>query len=310
VATILALEGGGSRSQAVLLDESGRVCASAVSRDVNTNFTAFTQAQEAVQQAVSRVLAEAGVPGERVDWLVSALVGPNFGAETFGQLCPRAAYRYYSESQVVFARGGFYHPHGVGVVAATGATAWAVRSDDGRRAFFGGWGALLGDEGSAHALGLAALRASTRAYEGRLDAATGLVAAIAAHFDLTLADYRAGLVRVAYSGPLSRAEIAALAPLVTELAGQGDVIAQRLVAKTAADLAWLGLHTARALFTAQESFPVVLAGGLVNAGEMIFGPLRAGLAVQFPLAQLVIGFADPAVALARLAQVDLNQEEG
>jgi N-acetylglucosamine kinase-like BadF-type ATPase len=132
---------------------------------------------------------------------------------------------------------------------------------------------------------------------------------IAAHFGLDIQDYRTGLVRVAYSGPLSRAEIAGLAPLVTGLAIQGDAIAQRLVDRTAAQLAWLGLHAVRALFSPQESFPVVIAGGLVLAGEMILGPLRAGLAAEFPLAQFVVGVEDPAVSLARLAMVDLIHKE-
>ena len=309
MAMILALEGGGTRSQAVLVDETGQVCASAVSRDVNTNFTGFAKAQAAVQQAVSQVLATAGVAGERVGWLVSALVGPRFGAETFGHLCPQAVYHYYGEGQVVFARGGFYQPHGVAIVAGTGATAWPVRSDDGRQTCFGGWGALLGDEGSAHALGLSALRASTRAFEGRLDAPTRLVEALSAYFGLDMKDFRAGLVRTAYSGPLSRAEIAALAPLVTGLASQGDEIALRLVAKTAADLAGLGLHAAHSLFSPQENFAMAVAGGLTLAGDMILGPLRAGLAAQFPLAQFVVGTVDPAVALARLAQFDFLHKE-
>jgi len=306
---ILALEGGGTRSQAVLVDPSGQVCASAAAKDVNTNFTAYQAAQAAVRQAVSQALAGAGADGAQVDWLVSALVGPRFGAETYADLCPRARYRYYAESQVVFARGGFYRPHGVALVAATGATAWGVRADDGRHEAFGGWGSLLGDEGSAHALGLSALRASTRAFEGRLDAPTRLVEAISAHFRLDPADYRAGLVRAAYGGPISRAEIAALAPLVTRLAAEGDAIARRLVQKTAADLAWLGLHAARALFSPAERFDYVVAGGLTAAGEPILAPLRAGLAQEFPLARFIVGNQDPAVALARLAMFDLSQEK-
>ena len=306
---LLALEGGGTRSQAVLVDADGRVCGSAFSRDVNTNFTALPKARAAVQQAVGHALAAAQVGGDQVDWLISALVGPRFGAETYGELCPRAQYRYYGEGQVVFARGGIYRPHGVALVCATGATAWCRRSDDGRQGFFGGWGSLLGDEGSAHALGLGALRMSARALEGRLDQPTRLIEVITAHFQLNRADYRDELVRLAYSKPLSRTEIASLAPLITALASEGDAIALRLVAKTAADLAGLGLHAVRYLFTPAEAFPVVVAGGMVSAGEMILGTLRAGLAAEFPLAQLVIGIADPAVSLARLAQYDLSHQE-
>ena len=307
---ILALEGGGTRSQAVLVDELGAVRGSAASRDVNTNFTAYGQAQAAVQEAVRGALAQAGVAGEQVGWLVSALVGPRFGPETYGDLCPKAEYRYYGESQVVFARAGLYRPHGTALVAATGATAWSVRQDDGRQTAFGGWGSLLGDEGSAYALGLGLLRASTRAFEGRLGDPTRLPEAISAHFGLDIHNYRVELVRLAYGKPLSRAEIAGLAPLSARLAAEGDETARRLTQKTAQDLAGLGLHAVRSLFQPQESFTVVAAGGLISAGDWVLAPLREGLAREFPLAGLVIGSEDPAVALARLAIYDLAHKEG
>ena len=306
---ILALEGGGTRSQAVLVDEQGEVRGSATSRDVNTNFTAFEQAQAAVCAAVQGALETAGVPGTQVSWLVSALVGPRFGPETYGSLCPQAEYRYYGEGQVVFARAGLYRPHGTAVVAATGATAWAVRGDDGRQYACGGWGSLLGDEGSAHALGLGVLRTSTRAFEGRLDQPTRLVELVSAHFGLDPANYRHDLVSLAYGRPLSRAEIAGLAPIATRLAAEGDEVARRLCDKTARDLAWVALHAVRTLFTPQESFHVVAAGGMVAAGDWILAPLRAALAREYPLARLVIGSEDPAVSLARLARYDLTLKE-
>ena len=306
---ILALEGGGTRSQAVLVDEQGQVRGSAFSRDVNTNFTAFDQAQESVREAVRGVLSSAGISGKEVTWLVSALVGPRFGAETYGSLCPRAEYHYYGESQVVFARAGLYRPHGAALVAATGATAWAVRQDDGRQYACGGWGSLLGDEGSAYALGLGLLRASTRAFEGRLGPATRLPDVIAAHFGLNVSNYRHELVRLAYGKPLSRAEIAGLAPIATRLAAEGDETARRLVDETARDLADVALHAVRTLFGPQETFPVVAAGGMIAAGDVILAPLREALAREFPLARLLIGSEDPALALARLARFDLTHQE-
>src|SRR5512147_2217855 len=171
---LVALEGGGSHSQAAVLDPGGRVLHISDAAGVNTNFVSFQDAQEAVWQVVSSALDAAGVPGERVGLFVSALVGPRFGPELFGSLLPNARYRYYNERDVVFARAGIYRLHGVAVVSATGATAWAVRADDGRRVSLGGWGSLLGDEGSAYAAGLLGLRAAVRAFEGRAQP-TGLV---------------------------------------------------------------------------------------------------------------------------------------
>lgn len=298
---LLALEGGGTRSQAALMDFSGRVLESAEGGDVNTNFTSYDQALKNIRAVVEHVLSKAGVNGRAVTLFVSALVGPKFGEETFGSLCPNARFVYYRERDVIFARAGIYRPHGVGLVAATGATAFGVRADDGRETFAGGWGALLGDEGSAYAMGLLGLRAAARAFEGRLGCPTRLVEALCQHLQLDPAQFRRDLVHLAYHKPLSRAEIAGLAGLVTRLADEGDSAASKICEKVARDLAGLGLHAARQLFDPAETFDVVAAGGLVNAGERVLGPLREGLANAFPNAVLTIGSQPPAAALGRLA---------
>jgi N-acetylglucosamine kinase-like BadF-type ATPase len=303
---LISLEGGGTRSQAVLMDETGQVLASSQSTDVNTNFVPFTQAQKAVQAAVSAVLQQGGIQGEQISMLVSALVGPDFGAETFGELCPNTAYWYYDERDVIFARAGLYRPHGVAVVAATGATAWVVRQDNGKMAAYGGWGSLLGDEGSAYAMGLLALRAAVRAFEGRLSEPTALVDGICQHFDLTLETFHRGLIKLAYQKPLSRVEIAGIAPVVSRLAQQGDAAAVQITTKVSRDLAALGLHAARTHFDIGEVFDLVLAGGLLSAGERIIAPLREGLAQEFPQAVFRIGEESPAIALGRLGLYDIH----
>ena len=304
---LISLEGGGTRSQAVLMDFNGHELAVCDSSDVNTNFVPFERAQQAVLTAVRGVLQIAGVPGEDVSLFVSALVGPEFGAETFGELCPQTIYRYYGERDVIFARAGVYRPHGVAVVAATGATAWGVRSDDGRHNATGGWGTLLGDEGSAYAAGLLGLRAAVRVFEGRDSTPTHLLEAICQHFGLTLETFDPGLVQLAYGKPLNRTEIADVARVVTRLAAAGDLLAQRITNKVANDLAALALHITRRLFTSQEEFVVVAAGGLLNAGELILAPLRRCLAEEFPQAQFVLGSEAPAIALGRLALYEMTQ---
>jgi N-acetylglucosamine kinase-like BadF-type ATPase len=307
---LLALEGGGTRSQAAILDFEGHCLQISDSADVNTNFTSHQAAEQAVLTAVSEALQQAGISGGSITHFASALVGPRFGPELLGSILPHTSYHYYGEGQVVFARAGFYRPHGVAVVAATGATAWGVRRDDGRRVAFGGWGSLLGDEGSAYAAGLLGLRTAVRAFEGREPAPTQLVEGICQHLGLTRETFHSGLVRLAYQKPLSRAEIASLASVVTCLAAEGDVPASRIVAKVSGDLAALALHAARQLFSGEESFDVAAAGGLLKAGEMILGPLRVGLAREFPQARLVIGEEAPAVALGKLALHDLLRSPG
>ena len=303
---LIALEGGGTRSQAVLMNSEGKVLEAVQSSDVNTNFTSFELAQQAVQAAVGDVLLAADIPGYQVSLCVSALVGPRFGGETYGNLLPKAVYHYYNEMDVVFARAGIYEPNGVSVVAGTGATAAVIRKKDHQTAVYGGWGALLGDEGSGYAMGLLGLRAATRAFEGRTSAPTQLVEAISQHFDLPGSDFRFELVHLAYQKPLSRNEIARVAQVVLELAAQNDPVALQITQKVSGDLAALALHAARQLFESCDTFDVVVAGGLTNAGDLVLAPLKEGLAKEFPHSNFHIGEEDPATALGQLALYNIS----
>ena len=275
---------------------------------VNTNFVPQEQAERAVRLLVSGVLHASGKCGEAVSHFATSLVGARFGAETFGGLCPAAKFHNYSEMRVVFARAGIYRPHGVGLVAATGATAWGLRGDDGREVMMGGWGSLLGDEGSAYAMGLMGLRAAVRAFEHRAPAPTGLVEAVCRHFNISPVHFREELVPLVYQTPLGRAEIAGVAPLVNRLADQGDPMAKIITAKIAADLAGLVLNAAGRLFSANETFDVVMAGGLVNAGAVILKPLQQKLADAYPKIVFKTGSEAPAAALGRLLLYDLEEE--
>jgi N-acetylglucosamine kinase-like BadF-type ATPase len=267
---------------------------------VNTNFVSPEAARRAIVTAVEGVLASTGIDGQEVSHLASALVAARAGPDLLGTLLPNARYLSTNERDVVFARAGIYEPHGVALVAATGASAWGVRSDDGRVSMCGGWGSLLGDEGSAYAVGLRLLRAATRLYEGRIATPSRIVAALCERFGLEQATFRSGLCDVAYQPPLSRAEVAGLAPIATRLAAEGDEVALAIVQRVVADLAELALHAARSLFQKDERFDVAATGGLLNAGVLVTAPLAARLVDAFPCAQLRVGTEEPAVALGRL----------
>jgi N-acetylglucosamine kinase-like BadF-type ATPase len=298
---LLALEGGGTRCKAVLFDSTGEILVSSQAGSVNTNFMALEEARKSVRQAVQGVLAGVELEAKEIGQFVLSLVGPRFGAETFADLLPSAEYSYYPERDVIFARAGIYRPHGVAVVAATGATAWAVRSDDGREVALGGWGSLLGDEGSAYSIGLLGLRQAARAWEGRLDLPTRLPQVLCVQFGFQEETFKPELVKLAYGKPLSRSDIAGLAPLVVRLSEEGDLAAKRIIAKVADDLASLAVNAARLLFAPRERFNLAAGGGLLNAGECVVGPLRERLSAEFPAAVLLMASQDPAEALGRLA---------
>ncbi len=152
---------------------------------------------------------------------------------------------------------------GLLLVAGTGSMAWG-RAADGREARAGGWGTLLGDEGSGYDIGLRALRASVRAADGR-GKETALLTRLLTQLGLLEPDDLVG-----WSSAAGKSAIAALAPLVIELADAGDGVAAAIVETAVAAL----LNQVAALLSrlGPWSAPpgLALAGGLIAPG----GPLR------------------------------------
>ena len=177
---------------------------------------------------------------------------------------------------------------GLLVIAGTGSIAWG-RGEDGRTARAGGWGHLLGDEGSGYALGLAALRAVVRAHDGRAPAT-----ALREHV-LDRARVHAPEDLIAWAAAAAKADIAAFAPVVGEAAAAGDAVARALVEQAARDLAdhVHALHTRLGPWRGVAD--VAFAGGLLGRG----GPLREPAAAAIRALGLPLRIREGAVDAAR-----------
>lgn len=188
---------------------------------------------------------------------------------------------------------------GIAVVAGTGSMAFARRAD-GRTARSGGWGALLGDEGSGYAIALAGLRAVARSADGRTPL-TLLTERLLAALGLKRPQE---LVDTVYRGS-DRAALAALAPVVLDAAEGGDPVAGHIVREAAGELAAAAAAAARALEFG-SAFPVALAGGLLASYPSYCERFHAALADRGLSAAPVALVREPAegavhIALARVA---------
>lgn len=176
---------------------------------------------------------------------------------------------------------------GILLIAGTGSVAWG-RGEDGRMERCGGWGHLLGDEGSGYAVGLGALHAVVRAADGRAPA-TALTARV---LDLATVDDADELIR--WSAAASKAEIAALAPAVLELAG-ADEAATNIRDAAVAQLVQHVHVLAERLGPWALAVPLALTGGLIAPD----GLLRAALEDALRHAPLDVAIHTHAVDAAR-----------
>lgn len=152
--------------------------------------------------------------------------------------------------------------HGIGLVAGTGSSVYG-RTADGRELILGGWGHLLGDEGSGYDIARRALRAVTAAVDGR-GPHTELERLLPQR--LNVDDARGLRARCYPPPPVSW--IADLAEPVLEAAAHDDV-ASAIVDTAAVELGTLVEVCAERLFGPSPAapVPVVLSGGLLGPGS-------------------------------------------
>ncbi|MEJ2217510.1 MAG: BadF/BadG/BcrA/BcrD ATPase family protein [Gemmatimonadota bacterium] len=146
--------------------------------------------------ALCCALAGAGRPEER-EVLETALRAERIAAHV----------RVVADAQAALY-DAFHDDDGILLLAGTGSIALASRA--GRTARAGGWGAVMGDEGSAFAIGRAALQAVARAHDGR-GPATRLTEAVLRHTGCAAPESL-----VAWVDRAAKADIAALARLVSD----------------------------------------------------------------------------------------------
>jgi N-acetylglucosamine kinase-like BadF-type ATPase len=196
-----------------------------------------------------------------------------------------------SDAELVLAAGT---PAGWGValICGTGSIAWG-RAPDGRSARAGGWGYLLGDEGSGYDIALRALRLATQTADRRA-AAPALLQAALDHWGLQEPEQLIGQV---YRLETTRAEIAALAPRVVALADAGEPAAMHLLDDASGELAQLVVAVACKLDLIAP--PVALAGGLLGACEQLRGGIAVYLGVEPGALMYVEEPARGAVTIAR-----------
>lgn len=181
-----------------------------------------------------------------------------------------------------------------GIVLLSGTGSFAVGRDGlGENHRQGGYGWRMGDEGSAYAVGEAALRAVGRAEDGR-GPATSLSPALCR---LTRSASFNDLVR--WSVAATPTEVAGLAAAVLETSTSGDEVAKTILTNAADALARL-VTGVRGVFPPGDAVPVALAGGFLS--QPAFRAMVHDALAGLPGLDVREGAVDPVVGAIELAR--------
>lgn len=188
----------------------------------------------------------------------------------------RAAVRVLADALIAH-EGAFAGGSGIVIISGTGSIILG-RNRPGTSARKGGWGPLLGDEGSAQWIARQALQAAARAADGT-DPPTALLAVFRRHYRI-----RSFLrvLDIVYQHPATPAELGSLAPLVTKAALDGDAAAIEIFRRGGDALGIQAAQAARELDLNRVSYQ----GSMFSIGELLLGPLRDRLRRAAPKAHL------------------------
>jgi N-acetylglucosamine kinase-like BadF-type ATPase len=189
---------------------------------------------------------------------------------------PRGAIAVHDDAEIAL-RAAVPQGDGVVLIAGTGSIAYARIGEDAYRA--GGYGYLLGDDGSGFAIGRAALAQMLRWYDGRTPHSE-LFDALASQ--LQVDDAQALLGRI-YGEPNVVGAIAALAPLVLDRAGAGERVATKIVQGAAHELVDLIKTLMHRILGEKRELPLVFAGGLFAENSLLTYLVETRLLADMPL---------------------------
>jgi N-acetylglucosamine kinase-like BadF-type ATPase len=188
------------------------------------------------------------------------------------------------------------HGFGVAVVAGTGSCVLG-RAADGRTARSGGWGPLLGDEGSGYALVLDALKAVALAADRR-GPATTLTGRLLARMGL---GEPARLIPAVHGPDWDRSRLSELAVNVIRAADEGDVVAGAIVARHCEVLAACVAAVLTDLGLPRAGWSLALAGGLLVQAPTYRDRLLLRLSAIGLRPADVLAVSEPAEGAVRLA---------
>lgn len=279
---VLGVDGGATKTLAAVLDVRERRLHLGHGGPSNPDAVGPVAASAAMLEAAGQAIAVAGLTPASLESAVLAIAGTDTESVA-AHVHAGAQPEWIVVNDVVgawaTATGG---RAGVGVIAGTGSNVFGV-GPGGQCWRAGGWGHVLGDEGSGYWLGVRSIAAVLRDRDGT-GPPTALTAAALAHFGVETPE---ALASVVYGRPLTKSELAAFAIETARVAEQGDEVALALYRRGAAELA----GQVRAVLERtglQGRFPVGLIGSAFKAGATFVEPLAEAINALSPEAEVSV----------------------
>jgi glucosamine kinase len=282
---VIGVDGGGTKTRVLLADDRGSEIISVEGTGSTVRPGQAEKSAVTIASLVREALESSGMSHVRPRVLCAGVAGTGRDPERQA-LWQALIAQDVADDVVVHADASialddaFGEGAGILLIAGTGSVAFG-RGPTGRFKRCGGWGAVIGDEGSGAWIGRRALSVVTASADGR-EPATALVGAV-----LTAAEVEEVDDLVAWASSATPGTLATLAPAVASAADAGDLRANAILTLAVEELTLHVRALARELFGDERAAaPVALAGGLMDRGSTLRRRFEHRLRSAVPGAQV------------------------
>ncbi|MDR3539428.1 MAG: BadF/BadG/BcrA/BcrD ATPase family protein [Desulfosporosinus sp.] len=302
----IGVDGGGSKTEIVALDPTGQVLRCLHKPASNYHVVGMERAVQHIIEGIRDALQEETLEGIGIslagidtpeDWKIMADgLKQIFKALALETMIPFHEVPVVLENDAFGAlmsvRGEF---SGNVLAAGTGTVALGV-NPEGKVFRAGGWGHIIGDQGSGYDIGHKALAATMASFDG-YGPKSRLETMITEHLGLAQVQ---GISDWIYRGQRTNQEVAALVPVVVEAARKGDYISQMILEESGQAL---GLLT-KALLRKTKGFDVGLVGGIGRIWNFLEPSFLTTVQEEFPALQILKPIYPPSVGAAHLSMIE------
>ena len=298
---VLGLDGGGTKTVAVLVEDSGRVLARAQGDSSNYQVIGGEKLGQVIRDVTEEILHQANLKGQQLDHLYAGLAGAGRPAdrEAIHSIITRqnlARTVTVDTDAAAALSGAFAGGPGIIVISGTGAICFGKSSSDVVYRC-GGWGYLLGDEGSGYYIGQQAIMAALKDLDGR-GMATSLRAMIEQKYSLSSIDL---IISQIYSGKIDRSEIAGLTPAVFAEYEKGDNASQIIIETAGCEIGKIVAAVSRRMGLAGEQAQVALIGSVFKQRHILLPFMEKEALKVVARVDFIDPMFEPAIGSAVLA---------
>jgi N-acetylglucosamine kinase-like BadF-type ATPase len=295
---VLGIDAGGTKTVCLLADERGVVVSEARGAGANLHVAGELAVEKTLHEVMEEAIGSRSIEPAAI-CLGIAGVDRDDEARTVRAIMRRIGHKsrvLVVNDALIALVAGAKDAAGVVIIAGTGSIVYG-RNANFEAARAGGWGHMIGDEGSGYWIGREALAAVMRASDGR-GPATALAADVLAHLRV---NDESRLPRIVYDRDVPRMTVAALGPIVERAAANGDAVAVRILERAADELVLAAQSVASQLEMRGDAFTFYLAGGVFRVVPWLTEELPRRLVEVAPRCQVQVLTEEPASGAVWLA---------